>query len=180
MPKKRGREKKIISFTLNRDLIGALRKLKTLYHISMSDYVGSILEKDPKIAPIVNQIRHEKKHTRELNQVMSLEGKDFETWVREALNAKKPSKDLGVDGIINGKIPVQVKALETPVSYDIMSQFYGDVKFHPDLPKPIEKMIIVSKNGFDDKARSRAYEIEKKENIKVELLEPINIINGDY
>lgn len=181
LPKERKRKTAIKSYTFDIDVIAALKKLKEQEHITVSSYINSLLEKDPKIAPIINDIRFERTSTNELEKVKSFDGFEFQEWVLSRLDAKKPDKDRGVDGIVKGKIPIQVKALEKPVSYDVISQFNDDVKFHPDLQdKLIEKIVIVSQNGFDDSAESRARAIEKRDNIKVVFLTPKDIISGNF
>lgn len=95
---------------------------------------------------------------------------EFEVWVNEYYNAKKPSPDLGVDGITPEGIPIQTKT--HIVRYNVVSQFLNDIKYHPKITKPIKQGIIVSQKGFDGSAISRAFEIEKKEGVKIELITP--------
>ena len=112
-----------------------------------------------------------------LKWVSSLKPKEFEEWVNEFYNAKKPSPDKGVDGITKDGIAIQTKTLE--MKYDVVSQFLSDAKYHPSrkISKPLKHIILVSQIGFDDSARQRAFEIESNEGIKVELLTPADMLN---
>jgi len=117
--------------------------------------------------------------SRNLDEVMKLKENEFEAWVNDYYNATKPSPDLGVDGITKEGIPIQTKALATPVSYDIIDAFLTATKYHPEVPKPVSKMVVVSQSGFDEKARARVFKVEKTENIKIELIEPKDLIKED-
>lgn len=99
--------------------------------------------------------------------IMKMNGIEFERWVNEICNAKKPSPDIGVDGIMKDGTPIQTKTYK--VRYDVVSRLLADAEFHPKVPKPIKKIRVVSREGFDESATQRAFEIEEKKNIKVEL-----------
>ena len=108
--------------------------------------------------------------TRDLSEVLEMNPKQFEEWVNEYFKATKPHPDKGVDGITHNGIPIQVKTFE--ISYKVLSQFITDAKYHPNVPQPIKKVIVVSQTGFDDGARKREFEIETSEDIAVVLTTP--------
>ncbi|MBN1176953.1 MAG: hypothetical protein JXA51_04660 [Dehalococcoidales bacterium] len=108
--------------------------------------------------------------TRDLSEVLEMNPKQFEDWVNEYFKAIKPYPDKGVDGITHDGIPIQVKTFE--ISYKVLSQFITDAKYHPNVPQPIKKVMVVSQIGFDDGARKRKFEIETAENIEVVLTSP--------
>lgn len=116
---------------------------------------------------------------RNLDEVMKLKPARFEVWVNSFYDAVKPSPDLGVDGITKAGIPIQTKALANPVGYDIVDGFLTSAKYHPKVSKPIKKMILFSQSGFDDKARARVFEIEQREGIAIQLVEPKDIFEAD-
>jgi len=108
--------------------------------------------------------------SRDLEEVQEMSPSDFERWVNEFYKADKPYPDKGVDGITADGIPIQVKAFR--IGYNVLSQFVNDAKYHPNTPKPIKKVIVVSQTGFDDRARQRKFEIETAERIEVCLITP--------
>jgi hypothetical protein len=108
--------------------------------------------------------------TRDLGEVLEMDGRAFESWVNEFYKATKPMPDRGVDGISSTGIPIQSKTYE--IKYDKLSQFINDCKYHPKVQKPIKQIIAVSQTGFDDSARKLKFEIETKEDIKVSLETP--------
>ncbi|MBC8276197.1 MAG: restriction endonuclease [Chloroflexi bacterium] len=109
--------------------------------------------------------------SRDLNEVLEMSPSDFEKWVNEFYKATKPHPDKGVDGITTEGIPIQVKTFR--IGYDVLSQFVTDAKYHPHITtKSIQKVIVVSQTGFDDKARQRKFEIKDAENIEVDLVTP--------
>jgi len=107
--------------------------------------------------------------------LMKMTSKEFERWVNRISNAKAPSYDRGVDGIMNDGTPVQTKTYK--VGYDVVGQFLTDAEFHREVPKPIKKIRIVSREGFDESAWERKADIEREKNIKVELLTPEDLLN---
>jgi site-specific DNA-methyltransferase (adenine-specific) len=115
--------------------------------------------------------------SRDLDEVLSINPKEFEEWVNEFYRANKPSPDLGVDGITQDGIPIQVKTFT--ISYKVLSQFITDVKYHPNTPKPIKKVMVVSQTGFDDGTRKRKFEIETAEGIEVILTTPEDMLRLD-
>ena len=115
--------------------------------------------------------------TRNLEEVKGLSPLEFEEWVNEFYGATKPHPDKGVDGITQKGIPIQVKAFE--ISYKVLSQFITDAEYHPNVPQPVKKVIVVSQIGFDDGARKRKFEIETKEGIEVNLITPQDMLNLD-
>ncbi|MBI4282591.1 MAG: hypothetical protein HY672_03785 [Chloroflexi bacterium] len=112
--------------------------------------------------------------TRDLSEVMEMDGRAFEAWVNEFYEATKPSPDKGVDGITHDGIPIQAKTYE--IKYNVLSQFITDVKYHPTVPQPVKKVRAVSQTGFDDGARRRKFEIETAEGIQVELVTPAELL----
>ena len=103
--------------------------------------------------------------SRDLSEVLEMDGHKFEAWVNEIYKAHKPYPDKGVDGITQDGTPIQSKVYE--IKYDKLSQFINDAKYHPKVPKPIKKVMAVSQAGFDDTARKLKFEVETAEDIKV-------------
>ena len=113
--------------------------------------------------------------TRDLSEVLEMDGRAFELWVNEFYKATKPHPDKGVDGIIiTDGVPIQVKTFR--IGYNVLSQFISDAKYHPLVPQPIKKVIIASQTGFDDGARQRKFEIETSEGIEIQLKEPKDLL----
>jgi len=115
--------------------------------------------------------------SRDLEEVLEMTPNDFEKWVNEFYKADKPSPDKGVDGITPDGIPIQVKTFK--ISYNVLSQFITDAKYHPLVPQPIKKVIVASQIGFDDGARQRKFEIETTEGIEVILATPEEMLKGE-
>lgn len=113
--------------------------------------------------------------SRDLAEVLEMNPRQFEDWVNEFFNATKPHPDHGVDGITQDGVPIQVKTFM--IKYDVLSKFLTDAKYHPNVPQPIKKVIVVSQTGFDDGARKREFEIETTENIEVELVTPEQMLD---
>ena len=113
-----------------------------------------------------------------LEWISSLKPLEFEEWANKFYNAKKPYPDKGVDGITKDGIAIQTKTSKK-VGYNLVSQFLNDAKYHPSrrISKPLKHTILVSRKGFDDSARQRAFEIESNEGIKVDLLTPADMLN---
>ena len=114
--------------------------------------------------------------------VMSLTSKEhkiFEDWVNDFYGAVKPSPDRGVDGITKDGIPIQTKIYK--VGYNIVSEFLNNAKYHPDvrIKKPLNIIRLVSQKGFDESAWQMVSEIESKEGIKVELIEPKDMLKAE-
>lgn len=117
-------------------------------------------------------------HWRNLQKVNELDSSEFESWVNEFYAAKKPSPDKGVDGITPEGIPIQTKT--HIVKYNVVSAFLNNFRYHPKVPKPVKYARIVSQKGFDDSAVARAFEIEKGEGVKIELVTPKQMLSqGD-
>ncbi len=112
--------------------------------------------------------------SRDLSEVIEMDGRAFEIWVNEFYKATKPQPDRGVDGITQDGIPIQSKVYE--IRYDKLSQFINDAKYHPKVPKPIKEVIAVSQTGFDDSARKLKFEIETAEGIEVQLTTPADML----
>lgn len=108
--------------------------------------------------------------SRDLKEVLEMTPKQFEDWVNEFYKATKPHPDRGVDGITREGIPIQVKTFQ--IKYDTIDKLLSSSKFHPVVPKPINKLIFASQVGFDDGARKRKFEIETAEGIEVILTTP--------
>ncbi len=113
--------------------------------------------------------------TRDLSEVLEMDGWAFEAWVNEYFKANKPQPDRGIDGITQDGIPIQSKVYE--IKYDKLSQFINDAKYHPNVPKPIKKVIAVSQTGFDDSARKLKFGVETTEGITVALLTPKQMLD---
>ncbi len=108
--------------------------------------------------------------SRELSEVLEMSPKGFEDWVNEFYNANKPYPDKGVDGITVEGIPIQAKTYL--IKYPVLSEFVTNAKLHPNVPKPVKKIIVASQTGFDDSARKRKFEIKKTYGIDVLLITP--------
>ena len=102
--------------------------------------------------------------------------KEFEEWVNDFLKAKKPSPDKGVDGITLDGIPIQTKT--NKVKETVLHQYLNQAKTHPKVSKPVRKVILVSKIGFDDNVRTLKFTTES-EGIRVDLLTPEMMLKGD-
>jgi hypothetical protein len=112
--------------------------------------------------------------TRDLSEVKEMDGNTFEAWVNEFYKASKPKPDKGVDGITHTGIPIQAKVFL--IKYNVLSQFITDAKLHPLVPKPIKEIIVASQTGFDDSARTRQFQIETAEGIKIHLVTPEDML----
>jgi DNA modification methylase len=112
--------------------------------------------------------------SRDLSEVLEMNPREFEDWVNEYYKATKPQPDKGVDGITPEGIPIQVKTFQ--IKYDTIDKLLSSSKFHPNVPKPIKKLILVSQVGFDDGARKRKFEIETAEGIEVILTTPEDML----
>lgn len=112
--------------------------------------------------------------TRDLSEVLEMNPRQFEDWVNEYYKATKPHPDKGVDGVTPEGIPIQVKTFQ--IKYDTIDKLLSSSKFHPSVPKPIKKLILVSQIGFDDGARKRKLEIETAEGIEVMLATPADML----
>jgi len=108
--------------------------------------------------------------SRDLDEVLEMNPRQFEDWVNEFYKAAKPHPDMGVDGITHEGIPIQVKTFQ--IKYDTIDKLLSSSKFHPLVPKPIKRLIFVSQVGFDDSARKRQFEIETTEGIEITLTTP--------
>jgi len=111
--------------------------------------------------------------TRDLQEVKELNPSDFEKWVNEFYEATKPYPDKGVDGITQDGIPIQTKICE--IKRDKLSQFITDARHHPNVPKPLTRVMAVSQVGFDDGARKRKFEVET-EGLTIDLITPDDIL----
>jgi len=113
--------------------------------------------------------------SRDLDEALAMNPKQFEDWVNEYYRATKPHPDRGVDGITHDGIPIQVKTFQ--IKYDTIDKLLSSSKFHPLVPKPVKTLIFVSQVGFDDSARKRRFEIETAEGIEVQLITPESMLN---
>lgn len=111
---------------------------------------------------------------RNIDDVKKLKPMEFEVWVNEFYQAKKPMPDRGVDGITDRGIPIQTKT--NIVKYNIVSQFLNDMRYHPDVPKPVKHGIIVSQIGFDESAMARVFQIKEKDKINIKLVTPEDLL----
>jgi DNA modification methylase len=108
--------------------------------------------------------------SRDTNEVLEMNPKDFEDWVNEFYRATKPMPDTGIDGVTQDGVGIQTKTFE--IGYSVISQLLQDAKYHHKTAKPVKKVIAVSQVGFDDKARQRKFEVETAEGIEVQLATP--------
>jgi len=113
--------------------------------------------------------------SRDLDEALTMNPRQFEGWVNEYYKATKPHPDRGVDGITHEGIPIQVKTFQ--IKYDTIDKLLSSSKFHPLVPKPINKLIFVSQVGYDDGARKRKFEIETTEGIEVDLVTPKEMLS---
>ena len=113
--------------------------------------------------------------TRDLSEVLEMDGRAFEAWVNEFYKATKPQPDRGVDGITQDGIPIQSKAYV--IKYDKLSQFVNDAKYHSLVPKPLKKVIAVSQKGFDDSAKKLQFQVQTREAIEVQLVTPKQMLD---
>lgn len=116
--------------------------------------------------------------SRDLDEVKAIDKPaEFEKWVNEYYKATKPYPDRGVDGITPEGTPIQVKTFQ--IKYDTIDKLLSSSKFHPLVPKPIKKLILVSQIGFDDSARKREFEIKATEDIEVILATPEQMLKQE-
>ena len=115
--------------------------------------------------------------SRNLDEVLNLNPNDFEKWVNGFYKATKPMPDKGVDGVMNDGTPIQTKTYL--VKYPTLSEFITNLKLHPNVPKPIKKIVVVSQVGFHESATKRQFELETLESIKVELVTPQDMLKMD-
>lgn len=130
---------------------------------------------DPTAFQVIKNRSHElfnqsRYISRYLKEVLKMASSDFEKWVNEFYEANKPHPDRGVDGITPNGVPIQVKTFR--IGYEVIDKLLTSSKYHPHVPKPIKKVIVVSQTGFDDTARQRKFEIENTEGIEVCLTTP--------
>lgn len=159
----------VVAHKLNRRYIGIDISKKALRVIKMRlDKMGLTQGKlEFKVEKPVFWISHK--------ELMKMTGKQFEEWVNKICNAKKPSYDRGVDGIMEDGTPIQTKT--NKVGYDIVGKLLVDAKAHSEVPKPVKKIRVVSREGFDESAWERKSWIELNEGVKVELLTPKDLLN---
>lgn len=133
----------------------------------------------PTAFSVIKNLSHElfeqaKYVTRDLSEVLEMDGRAFEAWVNEYYRANKPMPDKGVDGITQDGIPIQSKTYL--IKYPVLSEFVTNFKLHPAVPKPIKRVIVVSQIGFDESAIKRQFEIETTEGITVDLKTPQDML----
>ncbi|MFQ5875878.1 MAG: DNA methyltransferase, partial [Dehalococcoidia bacterium] len=153
------------------------------------EWIGIDIDTSPRqkgALPTAFQVIHDRSHTlfeqanyvsRDMGEVLELDGRGFEKWVNEFYRATKPHPDKGVDGITPDGIPIQVKTFR--IGYNVLSQFVSDAKYHPNVAQPVTKVLVVSQTGFDDRARQRKFEIETGEEIEVQLTTPGEMLKLD-
>ena len=110
-------------------------------------------------------------------ELMKMTGKQFERWVNKICNAKEPSYDRGVDGIMEDGTPIQTKT--NKVGYDVVGRLLIDAESHSEVPKPVKKIRVVSREGFDESAWEKKSWIELNKGVKVELLTPKDLLGKD-
>jgi len=158
----------VVAHKLNRRWIGVDISKKALRVIKMRmDKMGLIQGKlDFKVKYPSFKISRE--------TLLKMTGKQFEQWVNRICNATKPSYDGGVDGIMEDGTPIQTKTYK--VRYDIVGKLLVDARAHSEVPKPVKKIRVVSREGFDESAWERKSWIELNEGVKVELLTPEDLL----
>jgi hypothetical protein len=165
----------VAAHELNRNWIG----------IDINDKAFEIIKdrgKQTKLDIIINApvlIRKSKGIYEWVMSLTSKEHKIFEDWVNDFYGAVKPSPDRGVDGITKDGIPIQTKIYK--VGYNIVSEFLNNAKYHPDvrIKKPLKTVKLVSQKGFDESAWQMVSEIKTNEGIKVELIEPKDMLKAE-
>lgn len=116
--------------------------------------------------------------SRDLEEVQKLAPHQFHDWVNEYYGAMKPSQDRGIDGITREGIPIQTKAIVTPVKYNLIDAFSANVKHHPSLDgKTIQRAYFVSQSGFDDSARQWQDKIKRVDDLDIALLTPADMLD---
>ena len=58
-------------------------------------------------------------------------------------------------------------------------EFLHQVTTHPKVPQPVKRVIAVSKIGFDNNARSLQFTAKTQDGIKVDLLTPAMMLEGN-
>lgn len=112
---------------------------------------------------------------RDPKYLADLSGIEFEAWVNEFFQAKKPHPDKGVDGITPRGEPIQSKTYR--VNYNILDQFLSSARYHPQVKKPFTHGYIISRTGFTPNAIARQDEIKEREEIVIELYTPENLLS---
>lgn len=100
---------------------------------------------------------------------------EFEQWVNEFFQAKKPHPDKGVDGITPLSEPIQTKT--HMVNYNILDQFVTSARYHPQVKKPFTHGYIISRKGFTPNAIARQDEIKEREGITIDLFTPEELLS---
>jgi len=113
-------------------------------------------------------------HLRNVEEIKKLNPSQFEIWVNEFYQARKPSPDRGVDGITPEGWPIQTKTFK--VKYDVVSSFLNNIKYHPSVPQPAKYAIIASKEGFAESAMARVFQIKENEGITIKLVTPEDLL----
>jgi site-specific DNA-methyltransferase (adenine-specific) len=114
--------------------------------------------------------------SRDLKEVQEMSHREFEAWVNEFYKANKPQPDRGVDGITSTDgVPIQTKTFL--VGYEVVDKLLSSSKYHPLVPKPIKKIMVVSQVGFDDSAVKRKFQIEHTDGIEVTLTTPEQMLS---
>ncbi|MEX0569337.1 MAG: site-specific DNA-methyltransferase [Candidatus Njordarchaeota archaeon] len=103
--------------------------------------------------------------SRDLDEIKSMDDREFKNWVNEFYNAEKPSSDMGVDGITKEGIPIRSEV--DKVRYDTVDQFLADARLHPMISCSVRRGILVSQDGFDSSAEGKALEIREREGFDI-------------
>lgn len=112
---------------------------------------------------------------RDPKYLTDLSGLEFEAWVNEFFQAKKPHPDKGVDGITPLSEPIQTKT--HLVNYNILDQFVTSARYHPQVKKPFTHGYIISRTGFTPNAIARQDEIQEREGITIDLFTPEELLS---
>lgn len=121
----------------------------------------------------------------EKNELRNLSPIEFENWVRNRLHARKPKRDIGIDGITQHganflppevkRVAVQIKRKDT-VSRATVEKLRGDIVIYEDEPINKKYGIIVG-FGFSRDAIDRAAEFKLKYDIDIKLIDVDYLMN---
>lgn len=82
------------------------------------------------------------------------------------------------DGVTQDGMAIQTKTFLIK-GYEWLDKFVGAAKLHPAVKKPVKKVILVSKIGFDGGATKRQFEIKTSEGIEVIFAKPDEMLKLD-
>jgi len=160
----------VSAYQLNRKFIGidvsptACRMM--IKRLNDSGYNPILIEKDIVDFPIGK------------NELKKLSPIEFENWVRNRMCAKKPKRDIGIDGITEfganflpkeiSKVAVQIKRYEN-VGRSIVEKLKGDIDIYEDEFINKKYGVIVG-FSFSRDAINRSAEFKQKYDIDIKLI----------